>query len=132
MPRKSRKDADRRQPHETFKRWFYTKYLKWGLDQYGATGETGRGLPSFADYLGVSRYDVYRYARGATVPKGVNLDAIARKLGDDVYALLEIKPTDRNQKTRLILSELDNLNDDEVEKVIEIVQASRQRRLVTG
>lgn len=73
-----------------FANWMDQQFIKWQLRE----GES-RTVEQFAAYLGFSRVTVSQWMNGRRTPSDArNIDHLAEKLGDEVYAVLEIEPTD--------------------------------------
>ena len=74
--------------------WLDMKFLDW---------QTSHGkrktLTQFADYLGISQSLLSHYMNGTHSPSGENVEKIALRLGDEIYAILGLPTPDLQLRT---------------------------------
>jgi hypothetical protein len=101
--------------------WFEKKFLEW-------QSKEGRRKPlsEFAKWLGISRNTLNNYMLKGQKPTGENLEAIASKLGPEIYDVLEMPRPD--PRLQAIMAEWKNLPEEEKNKVKRIAERSKNKR----
>jgi len=72
-----------------FSRWFERKFVEW----QNSTGKR-KTIDEFAKWLGFKQPIVSLWMSGDRSPSQYSADRIALKLGDEVYTLLGLQPSD--------------------------------------
>lgn len=93
--------------------WLEQKFLEWRASNRNRRA----GVTQFAEYLGLSRDVLNSYLSRGSKPDGENLEKIAGKLGDEIYALVGKTPPD--PLLRMLIGLWSQLNDETKRRLAE-------------
>lgn len=94
--------------------WIMDKFLDWQKQQ----GQR-RTITDFSEYIGVGNATVTKWLNGDRTPRGVYVDIVARKLGDEIYELMGMQ---KKPKSTLHDAVYDELHQDQKEKIDSMIR----------
>ena len=99
---------------EKVSQWITDKFLDW-QKQSGKR----KTITEFAEYLGVGNTTLTKWMNGDRTPRGIYIEMVARKLGDEIYALLGSK---KNSRSSFIDAIYDDLTPEQKEQVDSLIR----------
>lgn len=105
----------------SFPEWFERQFLIWQLKQ----GKR-KSLRAFAEHLGYDHAIVVHWMKGRRKPNPAHALELARHLGLDIYDTLGYERPDETYF--LVLTQWNNLNAQDREKIQQIIEKARRRK----
>lgn len=86
---------------EKVRQWIMDKFLDWQKQS-----RDRKSVTEFSAYLGIGNTTVTKWLNGDRTPRGVYIEMVARKLGDEIYELVGTKKKDRSSLMDSLYEEL--------------------------
>lgn len=108
----------------------FVDWLRQGYWNWQRTSETLDNISKFAAYIdpGITQQNMSRWLNGQSLPRGENVNLLARKLGNEIYEILEIEIPVTDPRLKLINKFWDVLPDGLKNQLADTAARAQERK----